>query len=94
MRPGYSPAVVLRTLAQMAPSERNTGTGLQVALQRDGSLLVAELDDSVDDPRTVLGGVNALAGIVLCKPPGDVGGEAGVIARRYLAVLQHVDESL
>ena len=52
----------------MPLGERNTRAGLQTSLERNRASLVGELDEKVKRPRTVLGGMGAVAGIVARKP--------------------------
>ena len=47
----------------------DTGSGLQVMFERDGSSLLWELDYHIDHPRSVLGRIDTVAGVVLGLPP-------------------------
>ena len=59
-RPGWWPL-----LSQMTMCERNTGSGFQVAFKGDSTTLVAEFNDNINRPRTMLGRVGAAGRIVL-----------------------------
>ena len=78
----------------MALRERAAGTGLEVALERDGSLLVRKLNDDVELPWTVARSVRAAAGVVVGEARGDVVGETDVIVSSGTGALQNVDDSL
>jgi hypothetical protein len=48
--------------------ECHTGAALEILLERNGSTLIGELNDDVDDPWPVLRRVWAPSGIVRIKP--------------------------
>ena len=71
--------------SQMPLGEGDTGSGFQVAFERDCSSLLWELDHHIDDPRPVLGRMDTTARVVLGLPPREVGGVTSVIveSRRF-----------
>lgn len=79
---------------QVSLGERDTGTGLQVSLERHRALLVVELDDDVRVPRPPICGVRASAEVMDSKTCEDIRGHAGVVAARVRPASDDVDETL
>jgi len=78
----------------MSVSERDAGSGFQIAFEGDSATLVGELDYHVNDPGTVLGRVSTCARIVFGDSARDVCSDSGVVPRWNLAVPQNIDEPL
>ena len=64
----------------MAAGELTAGAGLEVRLEGDGLLFVAEGEGRFNTPRAILGRVRAAAGVVGLEAGLEVGGAAGVVA--------------
>ena len=54
--------------------------GFQIALERDGSLFVGQLDADVEVPRSIARSVGTAAGVVVGEAGANVGGETGATA--------------
>jgi hypothetical protein len=68
---------------QVSSGECETGTRLEILLERYGALLVAERDDDIGVPWPAVCGVRTAAGIVCGETCVDVDGHSSVITTRY-----------
>ena len=71
-----------------------TGTGFQISLEGDSSLLVGELDADVEVPRTIARSVRTAAGVVVGDAGGNVRGQTDVGTARVTHTAQDIDEAL
>jgi hypothetical protein len=81
-------------LSQVSLRECNTRPGFQVTFEGDSALLVVEFNYNINGPGSMLRGVNARACVVLRMSIHHIRGQASVIPRWVLGVLEDVDKAL
>ena len=77
-----------------AAGRRRSRTLIQIALERQGSFFVPEVDQNIDVPRSAASRVRAMTGIVRLQTRSPVAGDAGVIPRRVRQASQYIHERL
>lgn len=85
------PGARLQSSSKVAPSEGRSRTGLEIALERHGSVLVAESDCYDQLPGSPVGSVRTAARVVGVQPHVHVGGEARVVSAGIAHALKDVD---
>lgn len=76
----------------MALRKSAAGSGLQVLLERNGTVSVGEFNSDVDTPWCAASCVSAAPVVVSPESCADVGRQPGVVTGRRGVVLQDIDE--